>query len=188
MRHLFILFSLLILISGCQSTCDGSKECFDKRIATSKKTMEVYAYKDTLSGTTTQSWSKKYGTLLEYLGENGRSYLVYPEKTHVIQGRWQVIQTGRNAEICFNYIPSNKNSTIPKIDKNWNCHVALRYIGGLNEIREGDLLRLKRTNKLPQTLPSKVYVSIETAMKEVGYTAKLTRNKACTKKNKGCRP
>ncbi|SDR19062.1 hypothetical protein [Pseudovibrio sp. Tun.PSC04-5.I4] len=188
MRNILFFFTLLILLSGCQSTCDGSNECFDKRIATSKNTMEVRSYQDVLGGTTVKDWSQGHGTQFEYLGKNGRAYLVYPGNTHVLPGHWAIVQTGRDAEVCFRYPTNSYNPVTSESGGRWKCRKALSFVKHLEEIRSGDLLRLKRTSKLPKILPKKINISIKAAMKEVGYKAKLTRNKACTWNRENCRP
>ncbi|MES0871236.1 hypothetical protein [Pseudovibrio sp. SCP19] len=190
MRILLLLSLLTVALTGCQSqsACNKSDECFTKRISSSKKTMETYAYKDIFSDTTTKSWSKKQGTQYEYFSKSGRSYLVYPGSTHVLKGRWEVVHTGSDAEICTQYPVNQRSSVAGMPSGHWECKNTFTYTKHLDEIRDGDPLRLARTSKLPKVLPPNINLPIQAAMYEVGYKAKLARNKVCRWNRNACRP
>ncbi len=189
-RVLLLISLLTIALTGCQSqsTCNKSDECFSKRISSSKKTMETYAYRDVFRDTTAKSWSKSQGTHYEYFSKNGRSYLVYPGSTHVLKGRWEVVHTGSDAEICTQYPVNQRSGVAGRPSGHWECKNTFTYTTHLDEIRLGDPLRLARTNKLPKVLPHNINLSIQAAMNEVGYKAKLSRNKVCKWYRETCLP
>lgn len=188
MRICVLLSLFPIMLTSCQDNCDGSPDCFAEHVASSKETLEGSSLKATLSDTTTKSWSEEHGTQFEYLGNDGKAYLVYPGNTHVLKGQWTIIETRGAADICFLYPSKSRNLITGELGGRWACQNGVAYLDRLDEVRENDLLYLTHLDKLPKTLPRKIDVSIQAAMKNVGYSSRLTRNKVCRWDSRACVP
>ncbi|AEV37585.1 hypothetical protein PSE_3077 [Pseudovibrio sp. FO-BEG1] len=184
----FFAFALMAIgLSGCNTTCDGTGKCFKERWSPEAKyTEDAKEFHKLMSGSTSKSYDRRHGTQYEYFAPNGRTYLVYPGNKYVLPGFWKIEQKKSSTRICFLYPSNSYNPVTREYGGDWECQRGTSYLLRRNEVRKGDLLRLAKTTKLPKVLPKKINLSIETAMKEVGYKNKLTPNRACEWKSR-CR-
>ena len=175
------IWCLFLVLGTVACTPDGARTTTDIFRATSSIAATPQSLHSYLSDTTTKSFSKAHGTQFEYLVANGRSYLVYPENKFVLKGSWTTQSGGfSGTNICFASDGSARNPVTGQVFEagEWDCRNGSLYLAKMDEIRDGDPLNLRRTDRLPQVLPKGINLSIPTAAKTVGLSTNMALNKA----------
>jgi len=171
---------LSMLLLGCETNpSPGSTTAIvrsAKAIANSPESLRSY-----LSDTSTKGYSKQHGTQMGYFSPDGWHYLVYPGNSRVLRSRWSIREGSIfGLEICSRYDLATYNpATRDELDAGeLECLSASLLLQGWQEVRDGDPMKLRNTNVLPQILPKGLNLSMPTAAKVVGYSTQMSPNKA----------
>ncbi|WP_282608349.1 hypothetical protein [Pelagibius sp. Alg239-R121] len=82
------------------------------------------------------------GTQVEYLAENGQSYLWFPGNRRLVRGHWVVRRWREKYEICWSYGPNSRHFITGKRGKNLTCDLLSNYAESIAEIRREDSFSL----------------------------------------------
>lgn len=92
-----------------------------------------------LSGTTALSMSPGYGTQVEYLAPDGRSFLWFPGQIRTTPGHWRVDRDGTGQpRMCFLYGADSYDPVQQTYGGNWECAALGQYFGHLMQLAKGD--------------------------------------------------
>lgn len=106
------------------------------------------------AGQTVMSYDSGHGTQVEYLSRAGKTYLLYPGNTTVVQGEWRLSRTDQPDvfSMCFRYPSNSYNPATGQTGGMWECQPAGFYLRGLSEIQEGDGFGLSSASAVPFVL------------------------------------
>ncbi|MBH1973456.1 MAG: hypothetical protein I8H94_00080 [Rhodobacteraceae bacterium] len=106
-----------------------------------------------LSGTTALSIDTKYGSQIEYLAPDGKSYLWFPGQTRTTPGRWRVDGDSNGApRMCFLYGANSYDPVQKTYGGAWECGNLELYLGQLLQLAKGDPFGL-RDGSAPFPMP-----------------------------------
>lgn len=98
-----------------------------------------------LGGHTNMTYDPQHGTQIEYLSDNGRSYLWYPGNRSVLPGYWK-----RNADqLCFQYGANTYNPATGHSGGGWECMPLALYVQAIAQRARGDLFGLAERDRAP---------------------------------------
>jgi hypothetical protein len=121
-----------------------------------------------LKDSTLLSFSSFYGTQIEYLGADGRTFLWYPGNSVLVTGQWKVQSAGKWPEICFKYQENSYDPGTKRFGGAWECNEGLAYIVHGEEIAVGDPMSLA-SGKTPFVLAKK-RTTLAAVMKKAGFS------------------
>ncbi len=78
------------------------------------------------------------GTQVEYLAENGRTYLWFPGNRRLVLGSWIVRRWREKYEVCFSYSRSSRDFVTGATGDNLTCDLLSNYPETITEIRQED--------------------------------------------------
>jgi hypothetical protein len=78
------------------------------------------------------------GTQIEFLADEGRSYLWFPGNRGLVPGQWVVRRWYEKYEICFRYGSDTRNAITGERGGDVHCTLLSDYAGTVAEVRDGD--------------------------------------------------
>lgn len=130
----------------------------------------VQSLNSSLSGQTVHWYDKSHGNQIEYLAENGRMYLWYPNNRRVVQGAWKVqpgktcgpdsegylrCTSSRKPDLCFKYPSKTRNPVTGQTGGSWECLPWQYHRKALVGMKSGDVFNLALSRKVPFRLKRK---------------------------------
>lgn len=110
-----------------------------------------------LAGTTTLSLDERYGSQIEYLSPDGRSFLWFPGQIQTTPGHWRVERARDNQpRMCFLYGAGSYDPVQKDFGGSWECGPLALYLAHLSQLAKGDPLGL-RDGMAPFPMPSLPY-------------------------------
>lgn len=91
------------------------------------------------------------GTQVEYLADDGRSYLWFPGNRRLVRGHWIVRRWREKYEICWSYGPNSRHFITGERGDKLSCDLLSNYAVTIAEIREDDSFDLA-SGRLPFVL------------------------------------
>ena len=91
------------------------------------------------------------GTQVEYLAEDGSSYLWFPGNRGVVRGQWTLHYWHDRYGICFRYGAATRKPVTKDPRDSFDCTLLSDYAATVAEVRDGDPLQLG-SRKIPFVL------------------------------------
>lgn len=134
--------------------------------------------RDFLADTTIKTYSAAHGTQFAYLAADGTETLVYPGNTLPVLGAWDVrVRSDGRQSFCVQFGSDSYNPVTKRFGGQWECRPLENFLAVVDEIYDGDVLRLYGATELVQTLPRGQNISITEATNAVGFPAPAGPNK-----------
>ena len=110
--------------------------------------------KSLIANMTMMTYDRGHGTQVEYLGKNGKTYLLYPGNTVIVRGEWKLVKTEnpRVFDMCFRYPSNSYNPVTQQIGGAWECRPAGFYLRDIVDRQSGDVLGLAKRKQVPFVL------------------------------------
>lgn len=107
--------------------------------------------KSLIANMTMMSYDRAHGTQVEFIARNGRTYLLYPGNAVIVKGEWKLNRTKKQNvfDMCFRYPSNTFNPATGQKGGGWECQAAGFYLGGMAEVKEGDVLGLSKSSAAP---------------------------------------
>jgi hypothetical protein len=106
------------------------------------------AFAQEVGNYTNMSKDPFHGTQVEYLSDDGRTYLWYPGNRSILQGRWKREGDG----MCFAYGANTYNPATGQSGGGWECMPFRLFWGSIEQRMPGDILGLASRTEVPFVL------------------------------------
>jgi hypothetical protein len=97
-----------------------------------------------VGGFTNMSRDPGHGTQVEYVAQDGKTYLWYPGNTNILKGQWKI----EDGNMCFNY-GANSYNPVTKQRGGWECGPVRAYQAGIAKRVPGDPMGLAGRRAVP---------------------------------------
>ena len=137
------VFALLALgsMSGCSDAGYGVSVGLTETeaAAVNAALTSPEAGKAFLSGTTVLSIDPRYGSQIEHLAADGKSYLWFPGQIRTTPGHWRVTgDSSGSPRMCFLYGANSYDPVEKTYGGAWECASLELYLGHLMQLAKGD--------------------------------------------------
>jgi hypothetical protein len=103
------------------------------------------AFAQELGDYTYMTRSPGHGTQVEYMSSGGKTYLWYSGNTVILEGRWK----REGSDVCFAYGENTYNPVTGTSGGGWECTPYRRFVAGISERMQGDILALAGRSGAP---------------------------------------
>jgi hypothetical protein len=113
--------------------------------------------KSLVANQTMMTYDRGHGTQVEFIGGNGKTYLLYPGNEVIVQGSWKLTKTSNPQvfDLCFRYPTNSYNPSTKQAGGKWECQPAGFYLREIVDHDTGDVLGLARSKQVPFVLKKK---------------------------------
>jgi hypothetical protein len=136
---------------------------------------------DFISDTTIKTNDTAHGTQFAYLADDGTETLAYPGQTTPVRGAWDVrMDRDGNQQFCVQFGTNTYNPVTKTRGGQWECRSIQNFFAVVDEIYDGDVLRLNGATHLLRPVPRGLDISVIDATNAVGFPPPTGPNKINT--------
>lgn len=139
-----------ILPLGLVACASDPAFVLDDRMIASPEFAESVLSNATIVTRDANQYRPQYGTQIEYLSPDGKTYLWFPRNQRIVQGEWKVQPNASGkSDVCFRYGANSRDPVTGKTGGAWEC--GRKYFAYL-DILSGNPFGL-RAGAVPVVIP-----------------------------------